>query len=54
MINLESTGISISDRLDNKPKKYGSFDKFSLAVVGACEIDKKSHIFLTRENQHKQ
>ena len=52
MINLESTGLRRSDRLANKPKQtYGVFAKFSLAVVGAYEVDKNTHIFLIIENQ---
>ena len=55
MTDLVSTGIRIYARLANKPRqKYGLFDKLSLAVIGACESDKKTHIFLTRENQHIQ
>ena len=39
----------------NKPKlKYGLFAIFSLAVIGACEVDKHPHIFLTRAIQHIQ
>ena len=55
MINLESTGLRIYARLDNKPRqKYGLFDKFSLAVIGECEAANKPHIFLTRANQQIQ
>ena len=49
MFDLASTSLSISDRLDNKPKqRYGLFAKFSLAVIGACEVDNNPYIFLTR------
>ena len=35
MIDMASTGLRISSRLANKPrKKYGLFAKFSLAVIG--------------------
>ena len=55
IMDLESTGLRRSSRLDNKPKqKYGIFAKFSLEVIGACEVDKKPHISLTRANQHIQ
>ena len=38
MIYLESPGISIYARLDNKTRqKYSLFDKFSLSVIGARE-----------------
>ena len=52
-MNLGSTGIRRSALLDNKPRqKYDLFNKFSLAVIGACEVDNNPHIFLTGENQH--
>ena len=55
MINLASTCIRISARLANKSRqKYGLFDKFSLAVVGSCEVAKNPQIFLIRVNQHIQ
>ena len=55
MINMASTGTRRSIRLTDKPKqKYGLFAKFSVAVIGACEVDNNPHIFLTRENQHIQ
>ena len=55
MIDIVSTGLSRSVRLANKPKqKYGLFAKFSLALIGACEVANNSHIFLTRVNQHIQ
>ena len=55
MIDLSSTDIRISPKLDNKPKrKYHLFAKFSLEVFGACGVAKKSHMFLTRANQHIQ
>ena len=38
----------------NPNKKYGLFSKFSLAVIGAYEVAKKPHIFITRQNQHIQ
>ena len=42
-----------SERLAKKTKqKYGLFAKFSLAVIGACEVAKKPRIFLTISNQH--
>ena len=55
MINLALTSLSISARLDYKPKqKYGLFTKFSLSVIGACEVDNNPHIFLTKSNQNIQ
>ena len=55
MINLALTSLSISARLDNKPKqKYGSFAKFLLSVIWACEVAKIPQIFLTRANQPTQ
>ena len=55
MIDLESTGLRRSAGLANKHKqKYSLFDKFSLAVIVACELDKNPHIFLTIVNQHIQ
>ena len=55
MLDMASSGIRRSDRLHNKPKqKYGLFTKLSLAVFGACDVDKTPHIFLTRANQHIQ
>ena len=55
MIDLASTDIRISSRLDNKPKqKYGLFEKLYLVVIGAYEEAKNPHIFLTGENQHIQ
>ena len=54
MIDIESTYLRRADRLDNKPKqKYYLFVKLFLSVIGACEVAKKSHIFLTGTNQHK-
>ena len=39
----------------NKPKqKYALFSKFSLSVIGECEMANKPHIFLTIANQHIQ
>ena len=38
MLDLASTGIRRSARLANKPEKYALFDKFSLAVIGACTV----------------
>ena len=53
MIYLESTGLRISASLANKHKqKYGLFAKFSLSVIGACEVANNPHIFLTRSNKH--
>ena len=55
MIYLSSTGLKIYARLYNKPKqKYGLFAKLSLAVIGACEVAKNSHMFLNIANQHIQ
>ena len=55
MIDLVSTALGISTRLDNKPThKYGLFDKFSLSVIGACEVANNTDIFLTRSNQYIQ
>ena len=55
MIDLTSAGLRKHARLANKHKlTYGLFAKFSLVVVGACELDKKIHIFLTISNQHIQ
>ena len=45
MIYIASTGLRRSARLDNNTKqKYGLFTKFSLAVIGACEVAKNPHI----------
>ena len=53
--DMESAGLRIYARLANKPRqKYGLFDKFSLAVIGACEANNNHHIFLTIESQHIQ
>ena len=53
MIDLASTNLKRSDRLANKPKqKYNLFHRFLLSVIVACEVAKKSHIFITRANQH--
>ena len=39
----------------NKSKqKYGIFAKFSLAVIGACEVANNPHIFINRANQYIQ
>ena len=46
MLNLESTGLRRSDRLNNKPRKKGLFDELSLEVVGSCEVDKNLPIFI--------
>ena len=55
MIDMESTGIRISARFDsNLRQKYGLFAKLLLAVIGACEVAKNPHIFLTKSNQHIQ
>ena len=54
-IGLESTGLWRSSRLANKPKqKYGLFSKFSLAFIGAYEVDNNPHNFLTITNQNIQ
>ena len=51
MIKTASTGLRRSVRLDNKTKqRYVLLDKFSILVIGACEVAKNPHIFLTREN----
>ena len=51
-IDLVSTGFRISARLAHKPRqRYGFFDQFLLAVIGACEVAKKPNIFLPRSNQ---
>ena len=53
MINLASTGIMRSSKLDNKPKQNDVlFAKFSLAVIGACGVAKNPHIFLTITNHN--
>ena len=45
--DLESADLRIYAMLDNKPRQqYGLFDKFSLAVIGACEADNNHHIFI--------
>ena len=55
MINMASTFLRISARLANKPKqKYALFDKLSLAVFGACEVDKKLHIFIIIAKKHNR
>ena len=55
MINIYSTCLRISVWLDNKSKqKYGLFTKFSLEVIGAFEVAKNLHIFITIANQHIQ
>ena len=53
VLNLALAGLRISARLDNKTRqKYGLFSKISLSVIGACEMDKNPHIFITRANQY--
>ena len=55
IVDLATTGLRISSRLDNKPKqKYGFFSKLLLEGVEACGMAEKYHIFLTRSNQHIQ
>ena len=55
MVNLASSGLRRYTRLANKTRKKNSlFTKFSLAVTGACKVDKNPHVFLTRSNQHIQ
>ena len=55
IIDMVSIGLRISTGLDNKLiQKYGLFEKFSLAVFGACEVDNNPHIFITRSNQQIQ
>ena len=55
MMDLASTGIRRSARLANKPRqKYGLCAKFSLSVIGACEVAKNPHVLLTRVNLHIQ
>ena len=52
MINLESTGLRRYARLANKPRqKYSLSTKLSLAVIGACEVAKNPHVFITISNQ---
>ena len=52
---MASTDTRRSARLANKQKqRNGLFDKLSLIVVGECELAKKTHILLTRSNQHIQ
>ena len=51
MMDLASTGIRRSARLANKPRqKYGLCAKFSLSVIGACEVANKIHTILIRAN----
>ena len=46
MINISSTSLRISARLDNKPKqKYGLFSKLSLQVIGSYEVADNHHVF---------
>ena len=52
ILDMESTDLRKSDILANESKKIGLFAKVSLAVVGACEVAKNPHIFLTRSNPH--
>ena len=48
MIDIASTGPRISARLSTKTKqKYGLFDQLSLSVIGAFEVAKNPHMFLT-------
>ena len=55
MTDMTSTGIRRFARLANKPKQNdGLLSKLSLSLIGACEVAKNSHIFLTRENQYIQ
>ena len=55
MIDLTSSGLGRYASLDNKRKqKYGSFDELSLELIGACEVFKNPHIFLTMANQNIQ
>ena len=55
IINLSSPDLIISSRLANKTEqKYGLLSKLSLAVIGACEVAKNLHIFLTIAKQHIQ
>ena len=52
MIDLVSTSLRVYARLDNKPKqKYGLFAKFSLSVIGRCEVAKNPHLFINLANQ---
>ena len=47
IMDLESTGLRRSARLDNKPRqKYDLITKLSLALIGACGVDNNTHIFL--------
>ena len=53
MIDLELTGLRIYARLANNPRqKYGLFDKFSLALIGAYDAANNPHVFLSGKNQH--
>ena len=53
MIDLAPTGLRRSERLANETRqKYGLVAKFSLSLIGTCEVIKNPHIFLTRANQH--
>ena len=55
IIDLASTGLRRYARLANKPRqKYGLFAKFSLAVIGAYDVDKNLHIYIIIANQHIQ
>ena len=55
IIYLPSTALRRTDRLDKKQiQKYGSFDKLSLALFGAIQVDNNPQIFPTTENQHIQ
>ena len=55
MIDLASTCLRRSARLANKTEQnHGLFAKFSLAVIGSCDVAKNPHIFLTITNRHIQ
>ena len=55
MIDLAPTGLRRSERLANETRqKYGLVAKFSLSLIGTCEVDKNPYIFPTKANQHIQ
>ena len=49
MIDLASTDIWRSERLDNKHRKNGLFDKLSLELVGSREVGNPPHILNKRK-----
>ena len=55
MTDMASSSLGRATRLPNKPlKKYDLSAKLSLVVIGACEVDKNPHIFLTVSNKQIQ